>query len=94
MFSEVKKQEIGKAVVLEDNDNNQYLLVVRQDMTDKTYENYWFDNLRRTIVSEMKTDEFEKLLDDNGKELASEENTYATKPFPVNKIIFKVEESK
>ncbi len=92
MFSEVVKQELGKAVVLEDKENSQYLLVVRHDMTDKVYENYWLDNLRSAILSEMKTDEFEKLLDDSGKTLALSEDTHATEPFTVEKIVFAVEE--
>lgn len=91
MFSEILKQEIGKAVVLDDTDNSQYLLAVRRNMTDETYENYWFKNLRDTITYAIKQDEFDAFIDEYGAKLSFSEDTHATKPFGVDDIKFDVE---
>ncbi len=88
MFSEILKQTIGNAVVLEDKENSQYMLVVRRDMTDKLYEDYWFDSLRSTVTYSLKSDEFNASLNEYGNKLALKEDTYATKPFGVDDIVF------
>lgn len=92
MFAEILKQEIGKAVVLEDTENSQYLLIVRRDMTDESFESYWFDNLRNTMTYAMKQDEFDKSLDEYGNSLKLTEDTYATKLFGVGDIKYSSEE--
>ena len=86
LFSEMLKQDIGKAVVLEDTENSQYLLIVRRDMNDEAYEEYWFDNLRDSITYAMKQDEFDNSLNEYGNSLKLTEDTYATKPFGVDDI--------
>lgn len=86
LFSEMLKQDIGKAVVLEDTENSQYLLIVRRDMNDEAYEEYWFDNLRDSITYAMKQDEFDNSLNEYGNSLKLTEDTYATKSFGVDDI--------
>lgn len=90
MFSEVLKQEFGKAVVLEDTENSRYLLVVRRDMTDSSFENYWFDNMRDTMTSELRQDEYDNFLNEYGNTLKLAEDTHATKPFGVKDITFDI----
>ncbi len=91
MFAEILKQEFGKAVVLEDTKNSQYLLVVRRDMTDKLYEDYWFDNLRDTVTYALKQDEFDAVINEFGAALSFNEDKHATKPFGVDDIKFDAE---
>ncbi len=88
LFSEILKQTVGNAVVLEDTENSQYILMVRRDMTDKLYEDYWFDSLRSTVTYSMKSDEYDASLNEYGNKLALKEDTYATKPFGVDDIVF------
>lgn len=89
LFSEIIKQDIGKAVVLEDKENSQYMLIVRLDMLE---EEYWYKNLRTSISYDLKQEEFDKGLDDKGNALKLTEDTFATKPFTVKKIKLDVEE--
>lgn len=91
MFDEILKQEFGKAVVLEDTENSQYLLVVRRDMTDELYEDYWFDNLRDTVTYALKQEEFDTAINEFGAALSFSEDKHATKPFGVDDIKFEVE---
>ena len=88
MFDEIIKQEIGKAVVLEDKENSQYMLIVRRNMTDELYEEYWLDYLRKEITYSMKSDEYDASLNEYGKSLALTEDARATKPFGVDDIVF------
>ena len=92
MFSEIIKQTIDKAVVIEDKENSQYILLVRRDMTAKIYEDYWFDSLRDTVTYSMKSDEYDASLNEYGNKLALKEDTYATKPFGVDDIVFASQE--
>ena len=88
MFSEIIKQTIDNAVVLEDKENSQYILLVRRDMTAKIYEDYWFDLLRDTVTYSLKSDEYDASLNEYGNKLALKKDTYATKPFGVDDIVF------
>lgn len=88
MFDEIIKQEIGKAVVLEDKENSQYMLIVRRNMTDELYEEYWLDYLRKEITYSLKSDEYDASLNEYGKSLALTEDARATKPFGVDDIVF------
>ncbi len=91
LFDQYKKQEIGKAVVIDDTANSQYLLFVRRDMTDESYENYWFDGLKSTILYSLKQDEFNDSLNEKGNALKLAEDTHATSPFDVDEIKFDIE---
>ncbi len=89
MFDEILKQTVGNAVVLEDTENSQYLLIVRRDMTAEEYEDYWFDMFRDTVCYSMKSDEYDDSLVEFANTLGLKEDTYATKPFGVDDIVFK-----
>ncbi len=90
LFDQYKKQEIGKAVVIDDTANSQYILFVRHDMTDKSYDNYWFDGLKSSILYSLKQDEFDASLDEKGNTLNLTEDTHATSPFDVDDIKFEI----
>lgn len=91
LFSEYKKQEVGKAVVIDDTTNSQYILFVRRDITDATYKDYWFDGLKSSILYSLKQDEFDDSLNEKGKALTLTEDTHATSPFDVDEIKFDIE---
>ncbi len=88
MFAEILKQTVGKAVVLEDTENSQYMLIVRRDMTDEAYDDYWFDMLRDTVTYSLKSDEYDASLNEFANSLSLKEDTHATKPFTVDKVKF------
>ncbi len=92
MFAEYEKQEIDKAVVLEDTTNSQYILFVRRDLTDEIYEDYWFDYLSLSVSYLLKQDEYDTSLDEKGNSLTLNEDTYATSPFDVDEIKFELED--
>ncbi len=92
LFSEIIKQTVDNAVVIEDKENSQYILLVRRDMTAEVYENYWFDSLRSTVTYSLKSDEYDASLNEYGNKLALKEDTYATKPFGVDDIVFASQE--
>ncbi len=89
MFDEIMKQTVGNAVVLEDKENSQYMLIVRRDMTAENYDDYWFDMLRDTVTYSLKSDEYDASLNEFGNSLSIKEDTHATKPFTVDAIKFK-----
>ncbi len=91
MFAEYKKQEVDKAVVLEDTENSQYILFVKLDMLDEMYGDYWYDYLKTTVAYNMKQEEFDGDLDNLGGSFKLDESTFATSPFDVKDIKFTVE---
>ena len=92
LFAEYKKQELDKAVVIDDTENAQYILFVKRDMFDDEYEDYWYDGLRPNILYLLKQDEFDKSLDEKGNSLSLTEDTHATSPFDVDDIKFELED--
>lgn len=92
LFSEYKKQEIGKAVVIDDTTNSQYILFVKRDMLDEEYEDYWYDGLRSNILYILKQDEYDASLKEKGDGLTLTEDTHATSPFDVDEIKFELED--
>ncbi len=92
LFSEYHKQEVGKAVVIDDTTNSQYILFVKRDMLDEEYEDYWYDGLRPNILYLLKQDEFDTSLDEKGNGLTLTEDTHATSPFDVDDIKFDLED--
>ncbi len=92
MYAEYAKQEIGKAVVIDDTKNSQYILFVKRDMLDEAYEDYWYDGLRSNILYLLKQDEYDASLDKKGAALTLTEDTHATSPFDVDEIKFELED--
>ena len=88
LFAEYKKQELGKAVVIDDTENSQYILFVKRDILDEKYEDYWYEGLHLDILYLLKQDEFDKALDEKGDSLNLTEDTHATSPFDVDDIKF------
>ena len=89
MFDDIKKQEVGNAVVLEDKENSEYLLIVKGDILA---EEYWFKNLRSNITFSLKQEEFDKALKTACDALKVEEDTHATAPFDVKDVKFEIDE--
>ena len=69
----------------DDADTNSFVLYVKRDILK---EEYWLKTLRNTISYALKSEEFDKGINDAGKLLKVEENTYATGQFDVDDIEF------
>lgn len=73
-FSEVKKQEQGKAVVLKFDDC--YMLVVKKDISADPY---YLDTLSLSLSYLLKQDEFDEMLEEKGAKLDIDFNNSAIK---------------
>ncbi|MBQ3551290.1 MAG: hypothetical protein IJA41_09980 [Clostridia bacterium] len=92
MMEQYKKQELNKAVVLEDTENSQYILFVKRDLLDEDYEDYWYDYLKLNVSYLLKQDEYDDALDEKGNAMKLYEDTHATSPFDVDEITFTLDE--
>ncbi len=85
IYEDIKKSELDKAVVVEDESSDSFVLFVKRDILK---EEYWLKTLRNTICYALKSEEFDKGIDEAGKLLTVTENTYATGQFDVDDIEF------
>ncbi len=80
-FDDVKKQTVGKAVVVEFADK--LMLIDKQDISK---DSYYFDQYKETVVSAMKGEEFEDSIEKNGQKLEVVKNESAIKYYAPKKI--------
>lgn len=85
MFSDVSGMKIGEIKVVEDTANSAYVILQKRDITEH---DYWLDNLRSSILQDLKADEYDDMLKENAEKLEIKEDTHATRPFTVKKVKF------
>ena len=83
MYDDVKKLAKDKATLLHDEDNKCYYIVVKKDITQ---DSYYLDSLKEEILYLLKTDEFDKFLDETSSKLEYEVSKYAVNQFKVKNI--------
>lgn len=83
LYDDISGTTVGQAVVIDDT--NSYVLAVKRDITEKSY---WLDNLRSSILLELRQDEYDASLDEAAAALTVTEDTHATAPFGVKDIKF------
>lgn len=80
-FSEISKQKVGKAAVVEFSDC--YMLVYKKDITK---DSYYKENLKSSIVYLMKYADFTKNIEDNAKKLEADVNQSAVNYYTPKKV--------
>ena len=80
-FEDIKKQKIGKAVVLEFSDV--YMLVVKQDVLK---DSYYYDSMSESAIQISEGENFTKKIEEDSKKLECVKNDGAVKYYQPKKI--------
>ena len=85
LYDDINKLTVGPAVVIDDTDSKSYVLAVKGDILK---ESYWLNNMRSSILLDLKQDEYDKDLDEAAKSLTVTVDKHAIAPFGVKDIKF------
>ena len=82
-FKDIKAMAVGEIKVIENEEENGLMLVVKQDLSA---DEYYYDTLDSDARHLIADEEYEKTVTDYGKKLDCEINKYAISQFKVKKI--------
>ncbi len=84
-FDAIDALKVGETKLIENSDKSGFIVYKKLDINS---DDYYLTALTDDILYVLKSEDFEKKLDNEIKDMKVDENTYATKQFKVKKIVY------